>query len=73
LRSAYGHRETPEEVVQLPVIILGFVDDCSCSSYLCVQNGELLRTVVPMVMERLLKTEEVVHLPVLILSFVDDC
>jgi hypothetical protein len=27
LRSAYGHRVTPEEVVQLPVPIPGFVDD----------------------------------------------
>jgi hypothetical protein len=27
LRSAYGHKETPEEVVQLPVPIPGFVDD----------------------------------------------
>ncbi len=27
MRSAYGHRETPEEVVQLPVPIPGFVDD----------------------------------------------
>ncbi len=27
MRSAYGHKETPEEVVQLPVPIPGFVDD----------------------------------------------
>ncbi len=27
MRSAYGHRETPEEVVQLAVPIPGFVDD----------------------------------------------